>query len=151
MKTFTVANEIQKTVVDYILKNHMKTGFWGRPSTKPVAHAEYWEDVEVKVGTELGASGFIIPRRYNFANSDFLKEYDSALIEVASEVQPGIKLPELRSEMMALNQIIGGRWKNINDKPIRIKTKNGVESIYKSSTHTVRRHPASFGEVQNAH
>ena len=70
-KVLVVASSVQLAVLQQVLLSEIATGFW--KNARPADHAESWQGVEIKVGTDLGASGFEMPRNYNFVNPEFFK------------------------------------------------------------------------------
>ena len=110
-KTLTVATEVQKAVFEKALLSEIAIGFW--KNARPADHADYWKGVEVVVGTQLGVSGFDAPRNYNFVNPEFFQKAKDSLMTAASTVNPNITEKQLKKQLIALNQIIGARLKEI--------------------------------------
>lgn len=106
-KTFTVATQVQAVVFQQVLLPEITGGFW--QGARPVDHASAWVGVNIVVGTELGATGFQVPRNYNFVNPDFFKKNETALLAAAATVEPSISVKQLKKQLIALNQIMGSR------------------------------------------
>ena len=115
-KILTVATAVQKAVFEQVLLSEMAHGFW--KNARPADHADYWKGVHLEVVTEdgsskLGASGFDVPRNYNFVNPDFFRKIEDKLMAVAETAQPGITVKQLKKQLISLNQIIGARLKEV--------------------------------------
>jgi hypothetical protein len=110
-KVLIVATEIQKTVFTEILLSEIATGFW--KNARPADHADSWKGVSVVVGSDLGATGFDVPRNYNFVNPDFFRKAEDRLMTSAKTVNPDITVKQLKKQLISLNQILGARLKEI--------------------------------------
>lgn len=110
-KILTVATAIQAAVFDTVLRGEIATGFW--KNARPADHADYWKGVDVVVGTELGATGFEVPRNYNFVNPEFFTKHEAALLEAAQKVDKEVTVKQLKKQLISLNQIIGARLKEV--------------------------------------
>ena len=110
-KVLVVATAVQKAVMETVLLQEIATGFW--KDTRPADHAESWKGVAIEVGTKLGAEGFDIPRNYNFVNPDFFKKSEAKLLEAAQTVEKELTVKSLKKQLIQLNQILGGRVKEI--------------------------------------
>jgi hypothetical protein len=111
-KILTVATEVQKTVFTEVLLGEIATGFW--KNVRPADHADSWKGVTVVVNeTNLGASGFDVPRNYNFVNPDFLHKSEEKMLAVAKTVDPDITIKKLRKQLILLSRSVGGRIKQV--------------------------------------
>ena len=110
-KILTVATEIQKAVLTNVLLAEIATGFW--KNARPADHAEQWKGVEIVVGTNLGTTGFDMPRNYNFVNPDFFTKTETRLMEAAQVVDANVTVKQLKKQLISLNQILGARLKEI--------------------------------------
>jgi hypothetical protein len=110
-KVLVVGTAVQKAVLQEVLLGEIATGFW--KNARPADHAESWKGVEIKVGTVLGASGFEIPRNYNLVNPDFFQKSGKRMLEAAQVIDNNITEKQLKKQLIALNQILGGRLKEI--------------------------------------
>jgi hypothetical protein len=110
-KVLTVATAVQAAVFAEVLLGEISTGFW--KNARPADHADYWKGVDVVVGVELGATGFEVPRNYNFVNPDFFTKNEAALLAEAQKVEPEITVKQLKKQLISLNQIIGARLKEV--------------------------------------
>lgn len=141
-KTLTVASEVQKTVFVEVLLAEIATGFW--KNARPADHADAWQGVTVVVGTELGPSGFDVPRNYNFVNPDFFRKNEDKLMEAARKVKPDITVKQLKKQLISLNQILGSRLKEIGGIVTKLprgrkQTADSETKATKSSKSSVRR------------
>lgn len=154
-KLLIVATEVQKAVLENVLFGEIATGFWR--NARPADHADYWKGVEVTVGVDLGASGFEIPRNYNFVNPDFFKKAEAALMEAARTANPDITVKQLKKQLIALNQILGSRLKEIGGSVTKLQrgrkhpsltttttTQSTITAEKKTSTVTVKKVAATF-------
>lgn len=119
MKTLTVATEVQKAVLEQVLLAEIAGGFW--KNARPSDHADSWKDVQVVTGTVLGASGFQIPRNYNFVNPEFFKNTGDRMLAAAASVNPNITVRQLKKQLISLNQILGARLKEIGGEISKLK------------------------------
>jgi hypothetical protein len=110
-KILTVATDVQQAVLTNVLLSEIATGFW--KNARPADHADSWKGISVVVGTDLGATGFEVPRNYNFVNPDFFRKAEDRLMEVAKTVNPDITVKQLKKQLISLNQILGARLKEI--------------------------------------
>lgn len=110
-KVLTVATAVQAAVFNEVLLGEIATGFW--KNARPADHADYWKGVEVVVGTELGATGFEVPRNYNFVNPEFFQKNEAALMAAAQTAQTDITVKQLKKQLITLNQVIGSRVKEV--------------------------------------
>jgi hypothetical protein len=110
-KVLTVATEVQKAVLEGVLLGEIATGFW--KNARPADHADSWKGVDIAVGTELGAAGFDVPRNYNFVNPDFFHKAEDKLMTAAKTANPDITVKQLKKQLIALNQILGARLKEV--------------------------------------
>ena len=110
-KVLTVATPVQAAVFTEVLLGEIATGFW--KNARPADHADYWKGVDVAVGAELGATGFEVPRNYNFVNPEFFAKNETALMTAAQTVQADITVKQLKKQLISLNQIIGARLKEV--------------------------------------
>ena len=110
-KVLTVATVVQKAVLEQVLFAEIASGFW--KNARPADHADNWKGVQVNVGVELGASGFDVPRNYNFVNPDFFHKSEDRLLEAALTVDPDITPKKLKKQLIALNQILGARLREV--------------------------------------
>lgn len=106
-RVLTVATAVQKVILQDVLLSEIKLGFW--KNARPSDHAASWKGVEIKVGQSFGATGFDIPRNYNFVNPDFFKKLETKLMAAALTVDPNITVKQLKKQLITLNQILGGR------------------------------------------
>jgi len=151
-KTLTVATEVQKAVFEKALLLEISTGFW--KNARPADHADYWKGVDVVVGTQLGVSGFDSPRNYNFVNPEFFQKAKDNLMAAAASVNPHITEKQLKKQLIALNQIIGARLREMGGtitklqrgrKQITTQVTQTVEK--KNSTVTVKKAVANIVET----
>ena len=112
-RTLTVATEVQKAVFTQVLLGEIATGFW--KNARPADHADSWKNVEITVGSELGAVGFDVPRNYNFVNPDFFRKAEDKLMNAAKTVNPDITVKQLKKQLISLNQILGARLNTIHN------------------------------------
>jgi hypothetical protein len=110
-KILTVATAVQVAVLNEVLLGEIATGFW--KNARPADHADSWKGVSVVEGSELGASGFDVPRNYNFVNPDFFRRAEGRLLEAALTVNPDITVKQLKKQLISLNQILGARLKEV--------------------------------------
>jgi len=146
-KTIVVATVLQKELLEQLLIDQMTTGFW--KSGRPADHAQVWADVQVVVGQVLGPVGFSIARNYNFVNPDFFKHMQGMLMDVAVSVNSEITVKQLKKQLIALNQILGGRLRQIGGditKLSRGKKDVGIVEIKRTARASVRKVPANIQE-----
>lgn len=149
-KTLVVATSVQLAVMQQVLLSEIATGFW--KNARPADHAEYWQDVEIKVGAELGASGFEMPRNYNFVNPEFFKKAEDRLMEAAKTVNPDITVKQLKKQLISLNQILGARLKEVGGTVIKLprgrkqSSDSSAPSVKKTGKSNVKRAAANFVE-----
>lgn len=149
-KVLTVATAVQRAVLQEVLLNEIATGFW--KNARPADHAESWKGVEIKVGTVLGASGFEIPRNYNFVNPDFFNRSGKKMLDAALVVDANITEKGLKKQLLALNQILGGRLTETGGTVTKLPrgrkqtTATTTTTTKKATTTTTRRAPANIQE-----
>ena len=149
-RTLTVATEVQKAVFTQVLLGEIATGFW--KNARPADHADSWKNVEITVGSELGAVGFDVPRNYNFVNPDFFRKAEDKLMNAAKTVNPDITVKQLKKQLISLNQILGARLKEIGGPVAKLprgrKTPADPSTVKttKVSKTSVRRVPVTFAE-----
>lgn len=150
-KTLTVATEVQKAVFEKALLSEISTGFW--KNARPADHADYWKGVNVVVGTQLGVAGFDAPRNYNFVNPEFFQKAKDSLMAAAATVNPNITEKQLKKQLIALNQIIGARLKEIGGTVTKLQRGRKQTSVQitqtvekKNSTVTVKKVAANIVE-----
>lgn len=150
-KVLTVASEVQKAVLVNVLFGEIATGFW--KNARPADHADYWKGVSVNVGTELGATGFDVPRNYNFVNPDFFQKAEEKLMAAAKTVNPDITVKQLKKQLISLNQILGARLKEIGGTVSKLPRgrKQTADTVTvtpakKTSKSSVRKAVANFVE-----
>lgn len=148
-KILTVASEVQKAVFTQVLLQEISTGFWKH--ARPADHAESWAGVNVSVGADLGASGFDVPRNYNFVNPDFFRNAEERLMEAAKTVNPDITVKQLKKQLISLNQIIGARLKEVGGNVTKLPrgrkqgtTDTSTAKVTKQSKTSVRRVAANI-------
>jgi hypothetical protein len=150
-KVLTVSTPVQKAVFEQVFLNEMSHGFW--KNARPADHADYWKGVQLEVGTELGAQGFDVPRNYNFVNPDFFRKIEDKLMVVAEVAQPGITVKQLKKQLIALNQIIGSRLKEVGGTVSKLprgrKQPSEVQfaPVKKTATTSVRKVMANIVEA----
>jgi len=147
-KVLTVVSAVQKVVLEQVLLQEIATGFW--KEARPADHADSWKGVSIEVGTTLGAQGFDIPRNYNFVNPDFFKKAEAKLLEAAKTVEPEITAKSLKKHLLELNQILGGRIKEVGGVIIKLPRGRKAEetetkTVVKAAT-TTRKAAAVFAE-----
>ena len=158
-KILTVSTPVQKAIFEQVLLQEMAQGFW--KNARPADHADYWKGVHLEVVTEdgitkLGSNGFDIPRNYNFVNPDFFRKTEDKLMAVAETAQPGITVKQLKKQLIALNQIIGARLKEVGGTVSKLprgrKQPSEVQfaPVKKTATTSVRKVMANFVEAQVA-
>lgn len=152
-KTLTVATEVQKVVFEQVLLNEIAIGFW--KNARPADHADFWKDVSVVVGTSLGTAGFSSPRNYNFVNPEFFQKTKDSLIAAALTVNPNITEKQLKKQLIALNQILGSRLKEIGGSVAKLQRGRKQPSVQamqtvekKNSKVTVKKVMANFAEAE---
>lgn len=118
-KTFTVATEIQKVLLEQVLFQEMERGFW--KGVRPEDHFDSWRGVQVVIGMNLGASGFEVPRNYNFANPEFLTKMSNRLVEAAQSVNKNVTLKQVKRQLISLSQITGGRLKDLGGEITKLR------------------------------
>lgn len=134
-----------------VLLTEIATGFW--KNARPADHAESWQGVNIKVGADLGASGFEIPRNYNFVNPDFFKKAEDRLMEAAKTANPDITVKQLKKQLISLNQILGSRLKEVGGAVTKLPrgrkqtTDATAPSVKKTAKANVRRAAAVFAEA----
>ena len=146
-KTLTVVTEVQKVVFTQVLLPEITTGFW--KNARPADHAESWLNVSVVVGSDLGPSGFDVPRNYNFVNPEFFTKAEGHLLDVARSVNADITVKQLKKQLISLNQIIGSRLKEIGGVVTKLPRgrKQGASdtrTLVRNSKNTVRRVAANI-------
>ena len=119
-KQLYVASQVQAILLKEILINEIINGYWS--THRPANHGDYWVDVEVSVSSDgnLGGVNFTSPRAYNFTNPEFLLPNTDALIQCAQKVKPSTTFKSLKSELIELSQIVGGRLSNKNLPPVKL-------------------------------
>ena len=148
-KVLIVASAVQKAVLEQVLLQEIATGFW--KEARPADHADSWKGVSIEVGTQLGAQGFDIPRNYNFVNPDFFKKAEAKLLEAAKTVEPEITAKSLKKHLLELNQILGGRFKEVGGVITKLPRGRKAEetetkTVVKAAT-TTRKAAAVFTEL----
>jgi hypothetical protein len=149
-KTLTVATDIQKAVLEQVLLSEISSGFW--KNARPADHADSWKGVTITVGTDLGATGFDVPRNYNFVNPDFFRRAEDKLMEAAKSVDPDITVKKLKKHLISLNQILGSRLKSPGGEVVKLPrgrkkvTEMATMTEKKDSKTTVRKVAATFAE-----
>lgn len=149
-KVLVVATAVQKAVLENVLLNEIATGFW--KNARPADHAESWKGVEIKVGAVYGASGFEVPRNYNFVNPDFFSKAGKKMLDAALAVDANITEKGLKKQLILLNKILGGRISEANGpekKLPRGRKQTEGEATAKSTTKantTVKRVAANVQE-----
>lgn len=150
MKKLIVGSEVQKAVFTKVLLGEIATGFW--KDARPADHADFWKNVEVEVGDDLGVSGFDIPRNYNFVNPEFFKRAEQALLDVAIAINPDITSKQLKKQLISLNQIIGSRLKSVGGIVVKLprgrkqQLQNSAPVTKTTLTTSVRKVAATFVE-----
>lgn len=148
-KSLTVATAVQRAVMQDVLLGEIASGFW--KNARPADHAESWKGVEIKVGTVLGASGFEIPRNYNFVNPDFFTKNSKKLMDSALAVDANITEKGLKKQLLMLNQILGGRLAETGGTVTKLpRGRKQAASTTKTETKnktTVKRVAANVQEV----
>jgi hypothetical protein len=150
-KKLVVATDVQRAVLEQVLLGEIATGFW--KNARPADHADYWKGVDISIGTDLGASGFEMPRNYNFVNPDFFSKTEDRLMAAAKTVNPDITVKQLKKQLITLNQILGARLKEIGGTVAKLPRgrKQPVESqptTVKKAASTVRKVAATFVEPE---
>jgi hypothetical protein len=153
-KILIVATAVQAAVLSEVLLGEIATGFWR--NARPADHADSWKGVSIQVGTDLGASGFDIPRNYNFVNPDFFRKAEDKLMTAARTANPDITVKQLKKQLIALNQILGARLKEIGGTVTKLPRgrKQSTETVAtpsepkvsKQNKASVRRVPANIQE-----
>ena len=149
-KVLVVASSVQLAVLQQVLLSEIATGFW--KNARPADHAESWQGVEIKVGTDLGASGFEMPRNYNFVNPEFFKKAEERLMDAAKTANPDITVKQLKKQLISLNQILGSRLKEVGGAVTKLprgrkqSTDASTPSVKKTSKSNVKRSAAVFVE-----
>ncbi len=131
-KALTVATEVQKVVFENVLLGEISIGFW--KNARPADHADCWKDVSVVVGTSLGTAGFVSPRNYNFVNPEFFQKTKDSLMAAAVTVNPHITEKQLKKQLIALNQIIGSRLKEIGGSVSKLQRGRKQPSVQAMQT-----------------
>lgn len=111
-KVLTVATAVQKAVLENVLLSEIASGFW--KNARPADHADNWKGVEIKVGVQYGATGFEIPRNYNFVNPDFFGRAGKKMLDAALVADANITEKALKKQLILLNKILGGRITEAN-------------------------------------
>jgi hypothetical protein len=152
-KVLTVGTEVQVAVLTQVLLGEIATGFW--KNARPADHADYWKGVQIVVGTELGATGFDMPRNYNFVNPDFFVKAEDRLMAAALTANPDITVKQLKKQLISINQILGARLKEVGGtvsklprgrKQPSLSTESAILSDKKTSKPSVRKVAAVFAE-----
>jgi hypothetical protein len=151
-KILTVASSVQAAVLANVLLAEIATGFW--KNARPADHADNWKGVDIVVGTELGASGFDVPRNYNFVNPDFFRKAEDKLMEAAKVANPDITVKQLKKQLISLNQILGARLKEVGGTVTKLPRgrKQPTETVStptvkKTTTSSVRKVAANIVEA----
>ena len=133
-KVLTVATAVQKTVLEKVLLTEIASGFW--KNARPADHADNWKGVEIKVGVQYGASGFEIPRNYNFVNPDFFSRAGKKMLDAALEADSNITEKALKKQLILLNKILGGRITEANgpEKKLPRGRKQSEEEVSTKTT-----------------
>ena len=154
-KILTVASSVQAAVLANVLLAEIATGFW--KNARPADHADSWKGVDIVVGTELGASGFDVPRNYNFVNPDFFRKAEDKLMEAAKTANPDITVKQLKKQLISLNQILGARLKEVGGTVTKLPRgrKQPTETVAaptvkKTTTSSVRKVAANLVESTEA-
>lgn len=142
-KVLVVSSEVQKAVIENVLLGEIATGFW--KNARPADHADYWKGVSIVVGTDLGASGFEMPRNYNFVNPDFFSKNEDKLMEAAKTVNPDITVKQLKKQLITLNQILGARLKEIGGNVTKLS--RGRKQVTETQTTTVKKTSSTVRKV----
>jgi hypothetical protein len=152
-KVLTVGTEVQVAVLTQVLLGEIATGFW--KNARPADHADYWKGVQIVVGTELGATGFDMPRNYNFVNPDFFVKAEDRLMAAALTANPDITVKQLKKQLISINQILGARLKEVGGTVSKLprgrkqpspSTESAILSDKKTSKPSVRKVAAVFAE-----
>ena len=154
IKVLVVGSEVQRAVFENVLLSEIATGFW--KNARPADHSDYWKGVSIVVGPELGASGFEVPRNYNFVNPEFFVKAEARLMEAAKAVNPDITVKRLKKELIVINQILGARIKEVGGtvsklprgrkQPAISATTNADATPDKKAKPSVRKVAATFAE-----
>ncbi len=118
-KTFTVVTELQKAMLEQVIFPEMDKGFW--KGVRPADHYDSWKGVRVVIGENLGASGFDVPRNYNFVNPEFLNKCESRLLEVGKQVNAKVTMKQIKRQLISLSQITGGRLKEVGGEITKLR------------------------------
>jgi hypothetical protein len=147
-KSLTVATEVQKVLFEGPLLSHISSGFW--KTARPADHADYWKNVTVSVGTDLGVKGFTAPRNYNFVNPEFFAKNEQQLLTAAQTVQADITLKQLKKQLISLNQILGSRLKEVGGQISKLHRgrKASSQQPTTDSTPSVRKAAVKFVEQE---
>ena len=148
-KVLTVATAVQAAVFKQYLLAEISTGFW--KNARPADHADYWKGVDITVGTELGASGFEVPRNYNFVNPEFFTNHEEGLMKVAQATDANITVKQLKKQLIGLNQIIGSRVKEVGGAVTKLprgRKQTAVSTAVQSGETTTRKALAKFAEPE---
>lgn len=149
-KILSVETEIQKAIFENVLLPEITSGFW--KNVRPYNHADFFKDVSVMLGQNLGTFGFKCSRSYNFINPDFFKKNEERLLNVAQQINKNITKRQLRKQLISLNEILKSRQGEVNDdgvKPSRRKRNpsTAVTIKKKSGNVMVRRVMANIIDV----
>ena len=152
-KVLTVASEVQKAVLEQALMSEIATGFW--KNARPADHADSWKGIQIVIGLDLGATGFDVPRNYNFVNPDFFRKAEDKLMAAARTVNPDITVKQLKKQLISLNQILGARLKEVGGTVTKLQRgrKQPAEPVVtttqkKTSKSTVRKVAAVIVEPE---
>jgi hypothetical protein len=111
-RKFYVASRLQKHLLDNLLLNEIRNGFWA--AQRPAGHATSWVAVDVVVAegnvSRLGADGFELARGYNFSHADLLHKHEDTIIKLSREIIPSITMKAIRKELVELSHITAGRF-----------------------------------------
>lgn len=149
-KVLTVETLVQKEILEKVLMKEIADGFWKK--SRPQGHCASWEGVKIKVGKNLGTTGFKLSRNYNFMNPDFYVKKESSLLEICKAVEPDITKRMLKKQLVAISQIVGGRLLVAGGTASKVTRRKKTEALLGSDSKAfiipeVKRVPAIFAEA----
>ncbi len=158
-KILFVSSAIQQVLMEQVFKREFKEGFWS--TERPAGHGDVWADVEVKVAEpdgQLGPVGFVSPRNYNFLNLDFFngcqkKNIPAAkdkMVELARTVKPNAGEKHVKSELVELGQIVGGRLTSRTSTAVKLHRGNHKPGTVTASVRAARLAGKTLAEVAAA-
>lgn len=140
-KTIVVNTAVQAALLNAVLITEMGTGFW--KDGRPKGANEVWSGVTAERGTKFGATGFTVPRTYNYLNPLFMKANEARLLEVAKTVDATMTSKKLYRELTELSRIVGGRITEVGGPVVKLNRGQKTTTSKKSTSKVTTRKAAA--------